>query len=229
MNQLSSNKLGRESNLITAWKVALYLALTGNFFPYCSGCRAPEQRDFQEAVHWVQQYSVVDIIGGVGGPPGEYPVSYEKWMQQGQQIPHIRESLQTLLKQRAPDVELPTVAYALGEFGNQHSVPVLIDALGSEDDLLRLEAAVALGSLRAAEAVEALCEILNNDEYANVRANAAVALRQIGDCRARFALERALNDPDEFVSRLAARALAQLGEASDAERNNAKSGRKNGT
>lgn len=68
-------------------------------------------------------------------------------------------------------------AVRLGESG----IPTLIDSLSSENPHVRQVAAMALGILRAAPAVEPLAVSLRSDSDETVRSQAAVALGQIGE------------------------------------------------
>ena len=80
----------------------------------------------------------------------------------------------------------------------------LLGALSDEDEMVRRAAALRLGELRAAEAVEALLVELARGSWA-----AARALGEIGDERALEPLIEALSGP---VDRVAAEALGRLGD-----------------
>lgn len=73
-------------------------------------------------------------------------------------------------------------AESLGKIGNKKAVGPLIEALQSEDDpYLQEAAAVALGNIRDARAIDALLLALNGT---HTRREAAIALGKIGDQRA---------------------------------------------
>jgi HEAT repeat protein len=86
-----------------------------------------------------------------------------------------------------------------------------VDALGNEDQGVRLEAVVHLGELRYAQAVEPLVVVLACDEDADVRLEAAWALGQLGDAGAVEPLVGALRDENEDVRVVAARVLGEAG------------------
>jgi HEAT repeat protein len=105
----------------------------------------------------------------------------------------------------------------LTEFGAQakDAVPVLIDALQTKDEDLRLHAAIALGKI-GKEAVAPLAEILSGKD-ADARFYAIWALGWIGPAGKETApaLLKALGDEQEGVRRKAAYALGRVG--ADAE------------
>ena len=73
---------------------------------------------------------------------------------------------------------------ALGEIGDEQAVQPIADKLLMDNDNVRPQAARALGLLGDTRAIKPLSEALKADEDANVRAQAAWALRQIGTKRA---------------------------------------------
>ncbi len=88
-------------------------------------------------------------------------------------------------------------------------IPVLIQSLKSDSEfLVRLEAAEAVGILKAKAAVSTLIEALADKESA-VRGPAATALGLIGDKRAVPSLLLSLYD-EEYVRELAAAALGEI-------------------
>lgn len=93
----------------------------------------------------------------------------------------------------------------------KNDVPGLIKALGfKKDPIVRRDAAVALGQLGDARAVEPLLEALTDTE-ADVRVGVAGALGLLGDLSAVEPLIRALQDEDPGARAAAASALGQLG------------------
>lgn len=92
----------------------------------------------------------------------------------------------------------------------EFTVEELIERLRGGDELERLHAALALGSLgeEARPAVPVLAGMLGSDSVVDRRA-AAWALRELGDVaeEAVPALEEALEDEDDQVEDLAAQAL----------------------
>ena len=84
-------------------------------------------------------------------------------------------------------------AEILGNLGDRRAVPALIQALGSSDIVLRMEAAMALMKIRDPSAVPALIEAMQKSDP-STRYFAADALGCIGDPRATEALIAALKD-----------------------------------
>lgn len=109
-----------------------------------------------------------------------------------------------------------SAAEALGRLGDSRAVLPLIGLLTGADahELDRRSAAVALGSLRATAAVDALLKQLESTNWEE-RWRAAVALGQIGDPRARTALGRLAGDDHAVVAGCAAWAGSTLINAPD--------------
>jgi HEAT repeat protein len=87
------------------------------------------------------------------------------------------------------------------------AVDALIDALGSSSWNVRMNSAMALGTIRDVRAVEPLVRGLEQD----VKIQAVVALGEIGDKRAEKPLFDVLQDPNDNVRAFAAEALAKMG------------------
>ena len=94
--------------------------------------------------------------------------------------------------------------------GDIRSVGALVRALCDEDCYVRQEAASALGAMGDPRAVEALIELLEEDDDEDVREEVAWALGKIGDARAVEPLIRALFDTDKDVREEAAWALGRI-------------------
>ena len=116
-----------------------------------------------------------------------------------------------LMKGPRTDRSYDQVAYDLAKLGPS-AVPALIRALRESDWPVRCVAALALGKLGDARAIEPLIAALK-DKDKNVRYSAASALGELGNARAVGLLIAALRDEDEDVRRSAARALGELGDA----------------
>ena len=82
---------------------------------------------------------------------------------------------------------------ALSRIG-EPSVEAFVQALKDESELIRREAAVALGEIKDEKAIEPLITALTTDEESEVRGSAADALGSIGDNRAVEPLKKALKD-----------------------------------
>ena len=87
----------------------------------------------------------------------------------------------------------------------------LMQALDSEDEELRREAALLLKEMGDAQTLDALLQAMRNRDWF-VRRSATLALGEVGDPRALEALIEALKDEDEDVRRAAAWALGKMGD-----------------
>ncbi|TQQ82872.1 HEAT repeat domain-containing protein [Halonotius terrestris] len=97
------------------------------------------------------------------------------------------EAVETLIEYVDADSDAPlqkVTFRALGEIGDDRAVQPLADKLLMDNDVVRPQAARALGLLGDTRAIKPLSETLKADDDANVRAQAAWALRQIGTKRA---------------------------------------------
>jgi HEAT repeat protein len=102
------------------------------------------------------------------------------------------------------------VMYLLARHANDATGPVLQQALNDPDPLVRAEAALALGNLRARLALDDLCgRLTDGDEH--VRGAAVYALGQVGERAAAEKLQPLLHDPDPFVRAATAESLRLLG------------------
>jgi len=121
-------------------------------------------------------------------------------------LPPLREALSD------PDAAVRgNIAEALAKLGGATELPALSRLLQrDEDESVRGRTASALGQARLGAAVDPLVSALG-DRSPSVRASAAEALGEIGDPRARSALEKsARSDPDNAVRASAAAALEKL-------------------
>ncbi|MHB9030234.1 MAG: HEAT repeat domain-containing protein [Candidatus Latescibacterota bacterium] len=98
----------------------------------------------------------------------------------------------------------------LGRAGNPLATSSLLDALDDPSPEVRREAAVALGKVRAAEAVPRLIQEMEDCE-SDIRSEAAEALGRIGDHTAFPSLLHALGDRDVRLRNTVVSALAALG------------------
>ena len=97
------------------------------------------------------------------------------------------EAVETLIEYVDADSDAPlqkVTFRALGEIGDERAVQPLADKLLMDNDIVRPQAARALGLIGDTRAIKPLSETLKADDNANVRAQAAWALRQIGTKRA---------------------------------------------
>ncbi len=87
-------------------------------------------------------------------------------------------------------------AMALGQLGQPSAISALLQAANDSMAEVSCESILALGELRARQAVDALINIVNNFDgyYLNVTRHAAIrALGQIGDIAAKPVLENVIN------------------------------------
>lgn len=92
----------------------------------------------------------------------------------------VHEMLRRLLDDADSALSRSCAVRAAGKMGGRETIPTLIELLRDEQPDLRVDAAVALGILRATEAVSALVENIENDPEGEVRIEAVKALGKIG-------------------------------------------------
>jgi HEAT repeat protein len=114
--------------------------------------------------------------------------------------------LEPLVQQLHNDEFLEDATEALVEVGPP-AVPRLLTALGDKDEVVRKQAVIILGRVKAPEAVEALIEKLKDKDWFT-RLTAAAALEKIGDPKGRDAIKPLMQDPDMVVRMRAERILA---------------------
>ncbi len=124
------------------------------------------------------------------------------------------------LKYRMSPCPIDDPIIELLEIKDQKLVPLLIEALKSQEHNIRFGAVRALGILEDKRAIVPLIELLK-DEDRYVRATAANALKRFKDIRAVKPLIECLNDEASEVSRSAAITLGWIDskEAIDALKN----------
>lgn len=111
-----------------------------------------------------------------------------------------------------PDYVVRTrVACILVDFGGEDKVPYIANVLkNDENELVRHEAAFALGQMSYSSAIPPLNDATLHDPSMFVRHEAAIALGVVGTKEAKGALEGALNDPDKSVAESAVVALSNI-------------------
>jgi HEAT repeat protein len=127
------------------------------------------------------------------------------------------------LRDPLPIVRATSVT-AILSLPTEESAANLLPLLKDKDELVRREAAYALGTTRSTPAVPSLIELLRNDKIDEVRGAAAVALGKISSDGAVSSLlnvltgqteknqkQKAKREQNPFVLRSAARALGQIG------------------
>ena len=111
-----------------------------------------------------------------------------------------------------PDYVVRTrVACILVDFGGEDKVPYIAKVLkNDENELVRHEAAFALGQMNYSSAIPPLNDATLHDPSMFVRHEAAIALGVVGSKGAKDTLEKALNDPDKPVVESAIVALSNI-------------------
>ena len=104
--------------------------------------------------------------------------------------------------EKQPLFAAQNLAYILGRIGDASVVPHLARWARSEDERVRVEAARALGQIRAASAAAILCELLDDPE-SHVRQSAVWALSRSGDLTALSRLRTILFESKAFRDRRA--------------------------
>ena len=111
-----------------------------------------------------------------------------------------------------PDYVVRTrVACILVDFGGEDKIAHIAKVLkNDENELVRHEAAFALGQMSYSSAIPPLTDATLNDSSMFVRHEAAIALGVVGSTAAKEALQKALNDPDKPVVESAIVALSNI-------------------
>ena len=111
-----------------------------------------------------------------------------------------------------PDYVVRTrVACILVDFGGEDKVQYIANVLkNDENELVRHEAAFALGQMSYSSAIPPLNDATLHDPSMFVRHEAAIALGVVGTKEAKGALESALNDPAKSVAESAVVALSNI-------------------
>ncbi|QLH03276.1 PBS lyase [Nitrosopumilus cobalaminigenes] len=111
-----------------------------------------------------------------------------------------------------PDYVVRTrVACILVDFGGEDKVPHIAKVLKNDDnELVRHEAAFALGQMSYSSAIPPLTDATLNDPSMFVRHEAAIALGVVGSKEAKESLQKALNDSEKPVVESAVVALSNI-------------------
>ncbi len=105
------------------------------------------------------------------------------------------------------------VMYLLAKYPARENIPVLQNALADTDPIVRGEAALSLGKIKAYSARDKLVAALQDSDD-HVRGAAAYALGLIGDKAAVPDLRKVAGDESGFVRAVAAESLNRLGDQS---------------
>lgn len=138
---------------------------------------------------WVVRMQAAKALGRIGEPrtiPALVPLLQDK-------VKAVREEVSSTLARMGPA-----------------AVPVLVEALGHGEWLVRLHAVESLGKTKSPDAVDPLLRLLFNDRDSSLREDAVRALGEIGDARAVEFLLTALKEPG--LRPLVAEALGRIGD-----------------
>jgi HEAT repeat protein len=110
------------------------------------------------------------------------------------------------------DNDSKEAAWALGEIGDARAIEPLLQAFKGDDGGTRTEVVAALVKLNATSDVSIFIQILKNpNEKRDLRLDAALALGELGDIKARSTLLEAMADKDTMIQMNAAKSLTKLG------------------
>ncbi|URR35618.1 HEAT repeat domain-containing protein [Thermosynechococcus sp. HN-54] len=125
------------------------------------------------------------------------------------QVPFALEDLETAYHSTNDWLLQFSIIAALGALGNPAAVDLLIEALHSPQELVKLAAIGSLGELKQPESIEHLRPFVEYPDW-QVRHRLAIALGQIGTPEVCPLLEQLATDPAEAVAEAARTSLAQF-------------------
>jgi HEAT repeat protein len=175
-------------------------------------CVAPLVRALRDG-DWQVREVAIEALGQVGSPAVEELIKLLRDWDVRKYAIHalgkIRDErvLDPLMKQLHNDEFKDDATDALVELG-EPAVPCMIEALNDKDEMVRKQAVLALGRIKASAAIDALIEKLRDNDWFT-RLTAAAALESIGAERGREAIRPLLKDPDLVVRMRVERILAK--------------------
>ncbi|MCP4612817.1 MAG: hypothetical protein GY845_29330 [Planctomycetes bacterium] len=127
-----------------------------------------------------------------------YRGNYKQYVEQGSSM--IGELIETVSSGSGTGKEIYCSAIkALGEIGSRLAVPVLTKSLKYPMEVVRCEAAAALGLINDESAVKPLIEVIREDIDKDVRSAAARALAKFDTARVRFYLQLYQGNYEQYV------------------------------
>ncbi|MBI5855902.1 MAG: HEAT repeat domain-containing protein [Nitrospirae bacterium] len=174
-------------------------------------CVAPLVRALRDG-DWQVREAAIESLGMIGSPAVEGLLrQLRDWDNRKAAIRALgkikdERVLEPLVAQLRHDEFLEDATDALVELGAP-AIPRLIAAMNDKDEMLRKQAVIILGRIKAPEAVDALIEKLNDKDWF-ARLTAAAALEKIGDPKGRDAIKLLMQDPDLVVRMRVERILA---------------------
>lgn len=159
-------------------------------------CRSGRQTRREQALRWVRACPLGVTSSVWTDPDADVYSTPDEWIHAGRKISDIEGRLLEFWEEDPPPADRRALAMAMGWVGSGRSVPVLIRALGSEDNGLRSRAAISLGQLGDRRALRPLCKLAENSQDRVVRDNAVSGLGLLGDPAAIPTIERILQEQD---------------------------------
>ena len=161
---------------------------------------------------WQVREAAIDSLGMIGSPAVDGLLRHLRdWDTRKAAIRALgkikdERVLDPLVHQLRNDEFIDDATEALVEVGPP-AVARLLTALNDKEEMVRKQAAIILGRVKAPEAVDALIEKLKDKDWFT-RLTAAAALEKIGDPKGREAIKPLTQDPDMVVRMRAERILA---------------------
>ncbi len=161
---------------------------------------------------WQVREAAIDSLGMIGSPAVDGLLrQLRDWDTRKAAIRALgkikdERVLDPLVQQLRNDEFVDDATEALVEVGPP-AVTRLLTALNDKEEMVRKQAAIILGRVKAPEAVDALIEKLKDKDWFT-RLTAAAALEKIGDPKGREAIKLLTQDPDMVVRMRAERILA---------------------
>ncbi|AEE80361.1 ARM repeat superfamily protein [Arabidopsis thaliana] len=117
-------------------------------------------------------------------------------------ISSIHSMRESLLEETEEDYYRRLALFALRNHGGEDAINVIIESLGVESSMIRIEAAFVLGQLESKTAIASLSKILRDvKEHPMVRVEAAKALGFIADEKSREVLQELSGDLDPIIAK----------------------------
>lgn len=184
-DELARRKPSHAGTMATAWMWPLSLcALPILTLAGCAG----RQHVRAEVIEWLRRAPYLQDRDG-------YQMS--DWIKEAPRSTSFEAELGEVLAHPAHGIDARAPAVALMQFATEASIPVLLQALESKDELVQIHAANALGWLKTTRAIPKFRELVQSGTP-GVRANIAAALGDIGTEEALQALESA-SSAEEWV------------------------------
>ena len=180
-----------------------------------AGCNREQDPRERDVIAWAEKNGMAIDDWQAGELPDE-SFDYEEWIEEGRAIPDVEPVLQKLLREGDERIEPILLVGALGVVGTTDSVPLLIEQLKDDWQVMRAEAIWSLGHIGGPEAIRTLAVQLCYGATFAERSHAARAFVNIGDPIGIEALEDAIEERREeqaFIEQALADLRRKLGTA----------------